>query len=404
MGAFSYRALNAAGKTIKGTVEGDSERQVRVQLRAQQLRPLDVKVVSAQKEQSESSLFRRGANISGRDLTLITRQLSSLVNSGLPLDESLKAAAKQHRKTHIKETLLQVRSKVLEGLSLAQALGENPRAFDNMYRALVRAGESAGFLGPVLERLADYTESSQHTRQKLKMAMVYPFVLLAVSVTVIGLLMAFVVPELIGIFEHSQKALPWLTEALISTSHFITAYGIWCLLGFGLMVVAWNLMMRAESRRRKWHQILLKTPVASGVIIQADSARFAGTLSMLVGSGVPLLEALNIASQVLSNLVMRDACDGVVVAVKEGSSLHRALDQAQVFPPLLVQMAASGEANGELDKQLDHAARNQERELELMLGTALALLEPLTIVFMGGMITVIVMAILLPIFDLNTLV
>jgi len=236
------------------------------------------------------------------------------------------------------------------------------------------------------------------------MAMVYPFVLLAVSVTVIGLLMAFVVPELIGIFEHSQKALPWLTEALISTSHFITGYGIWCLLGFALMIVAWNLMMRAESRRRKWHQILLKTPVASGVIIQADSARFAGTLSMLVGSGVPLLEALNIASQVLSNLVMRDACDGVVVAVKEGSSLHRALDQAQVFPPLLVQMAASGEANGELDKQLDHAARNQERELELMLGTALALLEPLTIVFMGGMITVIVMAILLPIFDLNTLV
>ncbi len=403
MGAFSYRALDATGKTVKGTVEGDSERQVRVQLRSQQLRPLDVASVT-KREKERSPLFHRTKNISGRDITLITRQLASLVNSGLPLDESLKAAAKQHRKTHIKETLLHVRSKVLEGLPLAQALGENPKAFDDMYRALVRAGESAGYLGPVLERLADYTESSQHTRQKLKMAMIYPFVLLGVSVTVISLLMAFVVPKLIGIFEHSQRALPWLTEVLISTSHFITEYGLLCLVGLAGLSFAWKYWMRAEEKRRQWHGLLLKMPVIGGVIIQSDSSRFAGTLSMLVGSGVPLLEALRIAAQVLSNLVMREACQGVVLAVKEGSSLHRALDQAEVFPPLLVQMAASGEANGELDKQLEHAARNQERELELMLGTALGLLEPLTIAFMGGMVTMIVMAILLPIFDLNKLV
>ncbi len=403
MSAFSYRALDANGKTVKGTVEGDSERQVRAQLRSQQLRPLEVTGVTQQNTQS-TPFYKRGKNLSGSELTLVTRQLASLVNSGLPLDESLKAAAKQHRKAHVKETLLHVRGKVLEGLSLAQALGDNPKAFDDMYRALVRAGESAGYLGPVLERLADYTETSQHTRQKLKGAMIYPFVLLAVSVLVISLLMAFVVPELIGIFEHSQRELPLLTRILVSSSHFITSYGLFCLVGLIGFAVACKYYLRVPARRRKWHGILLNMPVVGGVIVQSDSSRFAGTLSMLVGSGVPLLEALRIAGQVLSNLVMKDACEGVVSAVKEGSSLHRALDQAEIFPPLLVQMAASGEANGELDKQLDHAARNQERELELMLGTALGLLEPLTVVFMGGMVTLIVLAILMPIFDLNKLV
>ena len=404
MGAYSYRALNGVGKTVKGIVEGDSERQVRTHLRGQQLKPLAVEAVASRTATAKPGWKGFQKSINHRDLSLVTRQLASLVASGLPLDEALQSAARQTRKAHIKETLLQVRSKVMEGLSLAQALGESPRSFDHMYRALVRAGESAGYLGPILEQLADYTETSQHTSQRLRMAMVYPFVLLGVSVAVIGLLMAFVVPKLVGIFENSHKALPALTEMLIATSHFTVDYGHWCLLGFGLLVVAWRAWQRDPEHRRSWHKLLLKFPVIGDVIVESDCARFASTLSLLITSGVPLVEALKIAGQVLNNMELRGASETVAVAVQEGTSLHRALDQAVIFPPLMVQMAANGEANGTLGEQLKYSARNQERELELMLGTAMGLLEPLTVVFMGGAVVTIVMAILLPIFDLNTLI
>ncbi len=404
MGAYSYRALNELGKTVKGVLEGDSERQVRAQLRAQQLKPLDVTGISGQRSTKAADWKGWQKSIGPRDLSLVTRQLASLVASGLPLDEALQSAAHQSRKSHITQILLQVRSKVLEGLSLAQALGESPRSFDRMYRALVRAGESAGYLGPVMEQLADYTESSQYASQRLKMAMIYPVVLLAVSVGVIGILMAFVVPKLVAIFEHSHRALPWLTEILISISHFTVDYGHWCLLGMAAAVVGWKFWFRDPQRLRALHKLMLRVPVIGEVVLQADSARFASTLSLLVSSSVPLVDALKIAGQVLNNLELRRASEQVAIAVQEGSSLHRALDQAEIFPPLLVQMAASGEANGTLGEQLKFAARNQERELELMLGTAMGLMEPLTVVIMGGVVILIVLAILLPIFDLNKLV
>ena len=408
MGAYSYRALNQAGKTVKGVLEGDSERQIRSQLRSQQLKPIEVSSTSgvtkaANGGSSDRSWGRSKTRLGRSDLTLLTRQLASLVASGLPLDESLQTAARQNRKGNVKEVLLQVRSRVLEGLSLAQALGENPRTFNDMYRALVRAGESAGYLGPVLERLSDYTESSHHTSQRLRMAMIYPLVLLGVSVAVIGILMAVVVPKLTSIFEHSQRALPALTQILIATSDFVASYGLLSVLGIVAVISLFRVWLREPSRRRRWHRLLLRMPVTGPVILQADSARFAATLSLLISSGVPLLEALRIAGQVLTNMVLRDAAEKVAVSVQEGSSLHRALDQANIFPPLLVQMAASGEANGELDKQLDHAARNQERELEMMIGMTMGLLEPLTVLIMGGMVVSIVMAILLPIIDMNEL-
>jgi general secretion pathway protein F len=409
MAAFSYRALNPAGKTIKGVLEGDSERQVRIQLRAQQLKPLAVRSVAEREAAAESSgrrgLFGGSKRLSAKDLSLITRQLASLVHSGLPLDEALQVAARQTRKEGIKGMLLQIRSRVVEGRSLAQALGEHPKAFDHMYRAMVRAGESAGFLGQVLERLADYTESSQHTRQRLQMAMVYPLVLLGVSMSVIGILMAFVVPDLIAIFENSERELPALTKILIATSDFVSSWwGLATLIAIILAGVGFKLWLREDKNMMRWHRFLLRVPVINDVLIQADSARFSATLAILLSSGVPLLEALKIAGQVLGNQVLRASSQEVAVAVQEGSSLSRALERAKVFPPLLVQMVASGEANGTLSEQLNHAARNQERELEMMLGTTLGLLEPFTVVFMGVVVTLIVLAILLPIFDINQLV
>lgn len=405
MTAYRYRALNTEGKLVKGFLEGDSERQVRGQLRSRKLRPVEVE--EANRPAANSASWRPRffqPRISAADLAMVTRQLSTLVQSNLPLDEALQAAAQQSRSARIKGLLLQVRSRVSEGYTLAYAMAEFPLVFNEMYRAMVTAGEHAGFLGPVLEQLADYTEQRQYTSQKLKMAMIYPFVLVGVAIAVVVALMVFVVPELVGIFSQSNRELPWLTDALISTSDFFRESGIGLLLGLVVLVFAVRRLLRSESRRRVWHGFLLRVPGLSRLIIALDTARFASTLSILMASGVPLLDALRIAGQVLTNLVLRDDSKAVAELVQEGSSLNRALQQSGRFPPMMVHMVASGEASGELESMLERSAANQERELEMTLGTAMALFEPLMVVVMGGMVLLIVLAILLPIFDLNTMV
>ncbi len=411
MAAYSYQALDVKGKKVKGILEGDSERHVRTQLRGRQLKPLEVKSTRSKNNSagSESLGVKLGFNLGGpsmghRDVSLVTRQLASLVQSGLPLDEVLQACAKQSRKPSIKTIILQVRSRVLEGLSLAQAMAELPRVFDNLYRAMIRAGESSGFLGPVLEQLADYTERAQETKQKIKGAMVYPIVMVLVSITVVTLLMVKVVPQLVGLFERSKQELPGVTTFLIGASDFLVDYGLFLLLGAVALFVGLNWLLKAPSRKKKWHKIQLKLPLFGGFILQAETARYASTLGLLVNSGVPLLDSLKIAAQVLSNLQLKEASVEVAAMVQEGSSFHKALDQVDAFPPLLVQMVASGEANGKLSEQLLHAARNQERELEFSVNTLMGLMEPMMILFMGGMVTFIVMAILLPIFQMNQMV
>jgi general secretion pathway protein F len=300
--------------------------------------------------------------------------------------------------------LLQVRSRVAEGYTLAYAMGEFPQVFNEMYRAMVTAGEHAGFLGPVLEQLADYTEQRQYTGQKLKMAMIYPFILVGVAIAVVVALMVFVVPELVGIFAHSSRELPALTRGLIASSDFFRNYSGWVLVVIiGLIFLA-RWWLRAPGRRRRWHAVLLKMPGISRIVIAVDTARFASTLSILMASGVPLLESLRIAGQVLTNLVLREDSVEVAARVQEGSSLHRALAQSGRFPPMMVHMVASGEASGELETMLERSASNQERELEMTMGAMMSLFEPLMVVFMGGMVLTIVLAILLPIFDLNTMV
>lgn len=410
MGAYSYKALNEAGKTVKGILEADSERHVRSQLRAKKLKPLEVESASGQVDKnSDDSLNLSGwrqrlaSRLNARDLSLFTRQLASLVHSGLPLDEALQATAKQAHKPHIKRIVLQVRTKVLEGFSLAQALGENPIAFNEMYRALVKAGESSGYLAPVLERLADYTQNSQQIQQRLQMAMIYPFVLLAISIGVIIILMALVVPKLVSVFAHSNHELPRLTRILITSSDFIVNYGAYLFIGIVLLVIGIRRLLRKEAYLRVWHSWQLRMPVVGDLVRQINAARFAATLSLLSASGVPLLQALTIAGQVMTNRLLQDSCEQVVNAVREGGSLSRSMENAGTFPPLLVQLVSSGETNGTLPQQLDNAARDQERELEMVLGMAMSLLEPATILFMGFSVCMIVMAILQPIFQLSQL-
>ncbi|MEP4485691.1 type II secretion system inner membrane protein GspF [Marinobacter alexandrii] len=404
MTAYRYRALNAAGKLVKGVVEGDSERSVRGQLRGKSLRPVEVTLANRPAANEGARLSWLRPRVGVAEMALMTRQLSTLVQSNLPLDECLQAAAEQSRKPRTKGLLLQVRSRVAEGHTLAYAMGEFPGVFNEMYRAMVNAGEHAGFLGPVLQQLADYTEQRQYTGQKLKMAMIYPFILVGVAIAVVVALMVFVVPELVGIFTHTARELPPLTRGLIATSEFFRAYGMWVAIGLIVAMLVARRLLRNPGRRKSWHAFLLKIPGISRVVIAVDTARFASTLSILMASGVPLLDALRIAGQVLTNLVLRADSEAVAERVQEGSSLHRALQESGRFPPMMVHMVASGEASGEMETMLQRAADNQERELEMTLGTVMGLFEPLMVVFMGGMVLTIVLAILLPIFDLNTMV
>ena len=405
MTAYRYKALDELGRTVKGVIEGDSERQVRTQLRARTLRPLEVSEASSARSESSSvqRLLLRPSMKAG-ERALVTRQLATLVASALPLDECLLAVAEQTRRPKTKAIFLQVRSRVAEGHTLAHAMGQFPQAFDEMYRSMVYAGEQAGRLAPVLEQLAEYTENRQYTSQKLQTAMIYPFVLVGVAVAVVAALMVFVVPELIGIFAHTQKQLPPLTRGLIATSDFMRNYGLYALCVGLLAWLGFRRALQVPHVQLNWHKQLLRLPILSAVLISIDTARFSSTLSILMASGVPLLDALRIAGEVMNNRILRRASSVVAEQVKEGSSLHRALARQPIFPPMMVHMVASGEASGELETMLSRSALNQERELEMKLAATMGLFEPMMVVIMGGLVLTIVLAILLPIFDLNTMV
>lgn len=406
MAAFSYQAIDSNGKKTKGVLEGDSARQVRQLLKEKGLKPLEVELSTSNSSQQKTGagLRMRRARMKTTEMALFTRQLATLVQSGLPLDEALKAVANQSGKQSIKTLVLEIRAKVIEGHTLAYALGEFPKVFSNMYIAMVQAGEHAGFLGIVLERLADHVEGSQYTQQKIKMAMIYPIILVMIAFSVISALMVMVVPKLVKIFDNSDTELPALTRALINVSDFMVDYGLYSLVLLVLLVVAVRRLLQAPQQRYRLHRLLLNMPLLANTFRTVDSARFSSTLSILIASGVPLLEAIRIAAAVLNNRVMQDVCQDVAGAVQEGSSFSKALEQAGEFPPMLVHMVASGEASGELETMLERVAKNQERELEMNLGALMSIMEPALIVFMGGMVLLIVLAVLMPIFQMNTLI
>jgi general secretion pathway protein F len=405
MTAYSYKALAPDGKVSKGILEGESERQVRQVLRQRQLKPLEVAPARTGLAAITTATVEFGRQgLRAAELALFTRQLATLLLAGVPLDEALGATARQTPTARVKSLLLQVRAKVLAGHSLATSLADFPDAFSDLYRAMVRAGEHAGLLGAVLDQLADHIERRQHLQQQVQMALLYPATLLLVALGVIVLLMGLVMPELLALFQRTGAELPLLTQVLIAISAFVAGWW-WLLLLIAIALPAGlRVLLRDAGWRLRRDALLLRLPLVSRLLVAADTARFAATLSILCSSGVALVDALAIAAGVMANRVLRRRTERGVVAVQEGGSLAQALDGCGFFPPLLTQLVASGETSGTLDVLLKRAASSQERELELTLNGLMKVLEPLIIVTMAVIVGAIVMAVLLPIMQMNTLV
>jgi len=403
MSAFEFLALDADGRNRKGLLEGDTPRQIRQQLRDKGWTPLSVEQVRQKESRKGFNLsLRRG--ISATDLSLIARQLATLVRAGLPIEETLRAVSQQTEKPRLKSMLLAVRSRVMEGHSLAVALGDFPSVFPNLYRTTVAAGEQSGYLDVVLERLADYTEGRQQLNQKMTLALIYPVLLTIVAILVVTALLAYVVPQVVQVFDNIGQQLPVLTRGLIALSNFIRDQGLILLVIVVVLSVGFAFMLRRAGPRYRFHQLLLKLPLVSRLVRGLNAARFARTFSILTASGVPILDGLRISAQVVSNLPMRAAVEEAASKVREGASLHAALERSRYFPPMTIHLIASGESSGNLEGMLDRAAISQEREMETLMAAMLGLFEPMLILIMGGVVLLIVIAILLPIFDLNQLV
>ena len=401
MAAFNYRALDVSGHEVGGVLEADTSRMARSQLREKQLFPIEVTTVGRIGAE-RTRLGRQGMPSSM--LSLLTRQWSMLLDAGLTIEQSLTALIEQCEHKGARQILAGVRAEVLAGHSLHMSLGLYAGAFPPIYRAVVDAGEKSGELPTLLNRLADYLEAWQNTRQKIFQALLYPIIVTAVALAVIVGLVTYVVPQIVGVFRQTKQALPLLTRGLILFSDFLRAGWFWLLLGaIGAPLSARWLLQRDTTLQLRWHRALLRLPLFGHHLRTLDSARLASTLSIMGGSGVPLLTALETSKAVIANLVLRQALDQAIRQVREGSSLHRALATDRLFPPLLVHLIASGEASGTLGRMLERAATQQQNELDRRTAIALGLFEPLLILLMGGLVLMIVLAVLMPIIEINML-
>ncbi|HPF27141.1 MAG: type II secretion system inner membrane protein GspF [Steroidobacteraceae bacterium] len=405
MGAFEYVALDAGGREQKGVLEGDTPRHIRQLLRERSLLPVSVaEVAQRESRRQRSSRFALRRGVSSGDLALLTRQLATLVRAGLPLEEGLLAVSQQTEKPRIQSILLGVRSKVMEGHTLADGLADFPRVFPEIYRSTVSAGEQSGHLDNVLERLADYTESREGMRQKIIGALLYPIVLSVICFGIVSMMLVYVVPKVIDVFESSKAKLPLATRILINTSDFLRDYGIWILIAAAIGIIVFLRWLRAPDARRRFHRFLLRVPLFGRVTRGFNTARFTRTFSILTGSAVPVLEAMRIAGDVVTNLPMRDAVAEAAARVREGAPIGRSLGVSKLYPPMTIHLISSGESSGELDSMLERAALSQERELDGLLAALVGLLGPLLIIFMGLFVMGIVFAMLLPIFEMNNLI
>lgn len=405
MPAFEYKALNKQGKQQKGVIEADTARHARGQLREQRLMPLEINPVVEKESKAKAkgvSFFQRGISVA--ELALITRQIATLVAAGLPVEEALKAVGQQCEKDRLASMVMAVRSRVVEGYSLADSMAEFPHIFDDLYRAMVASGEKSGHLEVVLNRLADYTERRQQLKSKMTQAMIYPVVLTVVAISVIAILLAAVVPQVVGQFEHMGQELPWTTQLLIASSDFVRDFGVIVL---GVIVGVFFLIRRLlvkPAYRMMYDTMLLKLPVIGRVSKGLNTARFARTLSILTASAVPLLDAMRIASEVLINVRVKAAVEEATARVREGTSLGAALTNTKLFPPMMLYMIASGEKSGQLEQMLERAADNQDRDFESNVTIALGVFEPMLVVSMAAVVLFIVLAILQPILELNNMV
>ncbi len=410
MAAFEYIALDDRGKQKKGVLEADSVRQIRQMLRDQGLVPLDVDTASERQRKPSSGLLDNLTNLnflrrlSNLDRVLFTRQLATLTGAGLPIEEALQAIAQQAEKQHVASLVMGIRSRLLEGHSLASSLGDYPGSFNTMYRSTVAAGEQSGHLDKVLDNLADYSERQFEARRDVDMAMLYPAVLTLLAFAIVGALMVYVVPDMISVLENMGQELPLSTRFLIAASEITRDY--WWLMAIvvGALIVAVQWLLSQPDIRLSWDHRKLAMPMVSRITRSSNAARYANTLSILTSSGVPLVEAMNIAAEVVTNQWLKRRLADATARVSEGSSLRMALETVGYFPPMLLHMVASGESSGSLDEMLEKVAIYQQTEVERIVTTLVRLFEPLMLLVMGGLVMFIVMAILLPILNMNQLV
>ncbi len=403
MAVFEYVALNDKGKQKKGILEADSPRQVRQQLRDKNWMPLSVEATQVKSSSNAlANLFRRG--IKTADLAMLTRQLSTLISAGLPIEETLRATASQTEKKHIKSMILDIRSKVLEGHSLAAALNDFDYAFPKLYRATVAAGEHAGHLDTVLNRLADYMETSQVNQQKIKLAAVYPIILCVVAVGIVVGLLTYVVPDIVEVFVKNGQELPPLTQIMISSSDFLKSHGFLLLFAIIASFVGFKWALQKEKLKYRYHELMLGMPFFGKMVKSFNTSSFVSTLAILNSSGVPLVEAMKIAAQVVGNVVIEERLGVASQQVTEGGSLHQSLEETKVFPPMMMHMIASGEVSGELDSMLEKTAKNQENDLQNTVTTLVSMFEPIMLLAMGGIVVLIVIAIMLPILNMNKMI
>ncbi|MEC6883782.1 type II secretion system inner membrane protein GspF [Photobacterium piscicola] len=406
MAAFEYKALDAKGRHKKGVLEGDTSRQVRQQLREKGLVPIEVNQTSGQGKKTASApskfTFRRG--ISTNELALITRQLATLVQASMPLEECIKAVAEQNEKPRLKNILLAVRSRVVEGYTLADSMAEYPHVFDQLFRAMVAAGEKSGHLDTILNRLADYSENRQQMRSKLQQAMIYPLMLTLVAVSVVAFLLATVVPKIVDQFVQMNQGLPAITEVLLAASNFVQHWGLLVVIVIVALIAVIKTALKKPAFRMKWDRTILRLPVIGKVARGLNTSRFARTLSICTSSAIPLLDGMKVASDVMTNTYVNKKILDAADRVREGASLRVSLEKTALFPPMMLHMIASGERSGELEQMLTRAADNQDRDFESLVNMALGVFEPLLIVAMAGVVMFIVIATLMPIIELNNMV
>ncbi|MBV7482792.1 type II secretion system inner membrane protein GspF [Bordetella sp. BOR01] len=400
MPSFRYEATDLVGKIVHGTLDAETERGARNQLRARGLLPLST--APAASRQGGASLLQR--RLSDSELAWLTRQLSSLLTARLPLDAALSATLEQAESRHVAGALAGVRDEVRAGYRLADALATRPRDFPEIYRALVAAGEESGDLALVMEKLADYIEERNALRSKVMTAFIYPAVVACVSVVIVAFLLGYVVPQVITAFDHAHQQLPLLTRIMLALSDFVRHWGWATSVGGVAAFMLWRAALRAPARREAWHARLLRLPVIGRFVLGVDTARFASTLAILSSSGVSLLGALNAARRTLGNDRLRAAVDDAAERVRQGAPLAAALAAQKVFPTLLIHLIASGEKTGRLPELLERGAQNLSRDLERRAMAMTALLEPLLILLMGGFVLLIVLAVMMPILEMNQLV
>lgn len=402
MGIYHYQAFNTDGKKITGTQEGDSAKRVRELLRAQGLTPINVDELAEKKLKESSWTFRKSISIS--DLNLLTRELAALIGGGLPVEEALGVLSKQLEKEKLKNIVLKVRDQVREGYSLAKSMRNFPRYFPDIFTATIASGEESGHLSEVLEHLADFTERQELIQNKIRQALLYPALMTLVSLCVILFLMVVIVPTLVNVFQSSHAQLPVMTRVLIGFSDFISHYGILMLIAVIAFAIGMRFLLRQEHYRKIAHQWMIQVPLLGKTVISNNTARFARTLGILLQSGVPLLEALTISTQLITLLPLREKMSSVNTSVTEGMSLHVALEKTGFFSPSLVHFVANGEVTGRLDEMLTRAANNQERKVMSLIDGLLTLFEPVLILMMGGIVLFIVLAVLIPLFQITQLV